>query len=649
MTVQKKEVKAVKGSGLFQGVTKTEKGMEFTISCEGEKTLILTVYLKDGRQFDFKMNEFHISGNLYSVLLTNFNYKYFEYTYRYDGQWIKDAYAGAVSGVSRWGEPAGEFRYCYRNKDFDWEGDKPLMLSMHSLVMYKLHVRGFTKHLSSGVRHKGTFAGVTEKIDYLKNLGINCVELMPVAEFEEMVPSKKVSYQLADPADIQYKMNFWGYGDAHYFAPKSSYSASQNAAEEFKTMVLKLHQAGIEVVLDFAFAKHTNKNMILDCLRYWVHEYHVDGFHVNSNVVPVELVISDPMLAQTKIFTEGFGKTAEDGEKPPYFKHLAEYHDEYAVCCRRFLKGDEDMVSSFERLLVKNDAFVSSVQYICGHNGMRLADLVMYDQKHNEANGENNSDGTDFNYSWNCGEEGPTRKKKVKALRLRQMKNAWMFAMFHQGIPLICAGDEFGQSQEGNNNPYCQDNEYTWLNWKNIHKNRGFFEFASEMIALRKHHPVLHSAKPVRLMDYLGCGFPDVSYHGGKPWQIEDLAPSRYLGVLYGGRYGHENGRDDDYLYFAYNMYWEPKLIGLPALPGNMTWQQAVTTWDETADHEEKVLIYDAKTSEISSAKTDAHIVTDGQANEKDTGAGQRTRTENTVIYPRTITVFKSVVRKAKE
>ena len=236
------------------------------------------------------------------------------------------------------------------------------------------------------------------------------------------------------------------------------------------------------------------------------------------------------------------------------------------------------MVAAFWHSVLQNEPSVSYVRYLASHNGMRLMDMVSFDRKHNEDNGEHNNDGTDYNYSWNCGAEGDTKKRRVQQLRRSQIYNAVIMALLHQGIPMIFAGDEFGQSQQGNNNPYCQDNEISWVNWKNKRKNKAMFEFVREIIALRQAHPVLHMEKPVRMMDYLGCGYPDVSVHGARPWQPEDTPESHYVGMMYCGTYVHTSGKDDDFFYIAYNMHWEPKTIGLPHLSEKLQWEAVVAT-----------------------------------------------------------------------
>lgn len=579
MTLSNQATSVKQGLGSHFGAVRTGNGYEFTISHNKDEKIFLNLYIKDQSNIRIDISEFRCFGNVYSVNVTPLQSN-FQYSYDNGHQSVIDTYATAV--VKTEDLDVETVRYKVSNHKFDWEDDTMPEIPMDQLIMYKLHVRGFTKHGSSQVptRYKGTFRGVIEKIDHIKELGANCVELMPVVEFEQHIMQKYVSYTMK-PEDVnEPKINFWGYGSAYYFAPKQDYSSIEDSERELKQLIHRFHQENIAVVLEMNFAKDTNQLLIVQCLRYWVTMYHIDGFHLNSDVVPLDIVINDPVLARTMFFSEGFN-TESFGGQPPVHKRLAEYHDEYLVASRKFLKSDEDMVRTMEGLLIKNHKDMASVRYLSNHNGFRLMDMVSYDEKHNEANGEQNKDGTDYNYSWNCGFEGQTKRRKITQLRQRQLRNAIIFTLFHQGIPLIYAGDEFGQSQMGNNNAYCQDNVISWVNWRNKDKHKEMFDFIKEMVHLRCEHKVLHSPKPVRLMDYLSCGYPDVSFHGGQPWRVENTPNSRYLGVLYCGQYAHQQGDDDDSFYFAYNMFWEKKEVGLPALPKNLVWEKIIDTWED--------------------------------------------------------------------
>lgn len=586
-----------RGSAWPLGVSKTAKGINFAVISEKKEPFVLKITAGE-KNYEIPMNEFHVIGSIYAVRITGIKSSYLEYEYVCGGIKLRDDYAAGIADASAWGEVRADKKYCFWNKNFNWEDDRRPKIACHELVMYKLHVRGFTKQPSSKVRHRGTFLGAAQKAEYLKSLGINCVELMPAVEFDEMMPENDNLYVIPGKQPEKYKMNYWGYGEAYYFAPKAAYAYGRCPQEEFKTMVKAFHKAGIEVIMEFAFTEKTNKNLIVDCLRFWTTQYHVDGFHLSSNTVPMTLLMSDAVLSEVKLFSEYFDN--QGSGKIPSYKRLAVYHDEYEICCRRFLKGDEDMVRQFVNLLTANDYDRAFVRYLSNHNGMRLYDIVSYDMKHNEANGENNKDGTDYNYSWNCGVEGATRRRKILELRKRQIKNAWVFTLIHQGIPLIYAGDEFGHTQEGNNNAYCLDNEISWLNWKLQNKNKELFDFVRELLDFRAKHPILHQEKPMRMMDYLSCGYPDFSMHGILPWKPETMPSSRYIGLMYCGKYAHFGGREDDFIYMAYNMYWEKKEVHLPILPKNLEWVCAINTFGtEKDDAGVKTCIVPPRTIEI--------------------------------------------------
>ncbi len=326
---------------------------------------------------------------------------------------------------------------------------------------------------------------------------------------------------------------------------------------------------------------------ILDCLRHWVMAYHVDGFHVNEEIVPMDCIIHDPVLSGVKLICRGFDTQRIFGGGVPDTFRLGCANDEFMNTARSFLKGDEDCIRRFVHCNTQSDIGQAFIHYMTGNNGFTLADLVAYDKKHNEINGENNRDGTDYNYSWNCGVEGPTRRKKVMALRRQQMKNAALMLILQPGVPMIYAGDEFGNSQQGNNNAWCQDNDISWLNWNDLKKNQWFFDFVRELIALRQAHPVLHPAKGFRMMDYLNCGSPDFSLHGESPWYPDYMPACRSIGFMYCGRYASVEGTCDHSFYFAYNMHWEPQKMALPSAGKGRRWLLLADTADgETGIYE---------------------------------------------------------------
>lgn len=471
-----------------------------------------------------------------------------------------------------------------------------------SLIFYKLHVRGFTKSASSGVTHKGTFAGLTEKIPYLKELGINAVLLMPVYEFEEciqpvpdygMLPQKTMEeYEKRYGSEFieaqkQYakettehfcaeKVNYWGYTrDNYYFAPKASYAAKPaHAREELQEMVDALHQAGISVFFEFFFGEDTTQLLILDCLRYWTENFYADGFRLIGSHLPMKLILEDPYLSGVRfLITEQEG-VLSDGD----FAHrrVALYNEEFRNIARRFVKGDENMTGSFVGALCSDFPNAARMNFIADQNGFSLYDLYAYDRKHNEENGEENRDGENYNYSWNCGAEGETNKKKILQQRSRLRKNALCCTLLSRSVPLLFAGDEFGHSKKGNNNAYCQDNEVSWLNWRLNKEKREQLEFVKKLIAFRKAHEAHNGGRLVRTEDYKGYGLPEVSYHGVSLWK-PDFAPySRCVSVLFHGNYFEDETKEDIFLIF--NMHWEEHSFALPQSNEDAQWQIMLDT-----------------------------------------------------------------------
>lgn len=473
----------------------------------------------------------------------------YEYNYQIDDEIVIDPYAKALTGRGIWGEERdtskSEVRGILYDKEYDWEGDKPLELPYHSVIAYSLHVRGFTKHPSSKVRSKGTFRGVIEKLTYLQNLGINQIHCMPVYDFEE---------------NLRYR-NYWGYGEGYFFAPKASYAKSKDAVRELKDMVKSCHQAGIEVVLEMPFTGETPKQMIEECLRYYRLEYHIDGFILNPLIAPMDGIYADPILKKTKLMVHQTG---------------------FQTVMRRFLKGDEGMIGEVIYWLRHNSRKEGIFNYITNQNGFTLCDLVSYDGKHNETNGENNQDGPDYNFSWNCGAEGPSRKKAVVALRNQQMRNAYLLLLLAQGTPCLLAGDEFANTQDGNNNVYCQDNPTGWVDWRRLDKRKEQWEFVKSLIAIRKKYPVFWPEEEMQGMNQMKCGVPDVSYHGESAWRVPSEIASRQLGVYYSGM-----AVDGEDCFVAYNMHWVDHTFALPALSKKKKWYKIASTEEGVLKEEE--------------------------------------------------------------
>lgn len=479
---------------------------------------------------------------------------------------VRDTYAKIVSGSGIFGK-GKTISYGVYNEKFDWQNDVKPNYNYEDSFIYKLHVRGFTKHSSSKVKNKGTFAGIVEKINYLKELGITAVELMPAYEFDETIRD-------ANGGD---RVNYWGYGNAYYFAPKEAYSSKKNGGQinEFKNMVRELHKAGIEVIMDFYFVPGTNPYLIIDCLRHWVLEYHIDGVHINTEVVPAKMIKEDPVLAMAKIFADMWDVVDHFTEKGDLTdKRVAIFNDEFMINIRRFIKSDEGQLYGMASKLKSNPASCGVINYLANHYTFTLMDAVSYDKKHNEENGEENRDGTEYNYSWNCGIEGITRKKRVKDLRIKQIKNALTILFLSQGTPMVYSGDEMGRSQRGNNNPYCQDNDVTWINWNLLKTNKDVFDYVKELVAFRERHKMLHLKEEPKNMDYLSKGVPDISFHGTDPWRADFSYGSRQLAVLYNGQYGVQ----ENSVYVAFNMYWEPAEFNVPAIAKDKKWKTMFIT-----------------------------------------------------------------------
>ncbi|QHQ62853.1 alpha-amylase [Anaerocolumna sedimenticola] len=416
--------------------------------------------------------------------------------------------------------------------------------------------------------NNGTFLGVVDKIPYLKELGVNCIQLMPIYEYNELIGQTGFGGN--------HKLNYWGYSNEnYYFAPKASYCAEPTqAADEVKYMIDSLHNNGIEVIMEMNFVKGLNPGFIQDCLRYWFLEYHIDGFKIPSETVPGILLGTDPILSKVKLLAEGWDlEKIYPKDMIPDLKNLAEYNAGYSADVKRFLRGDEEQVAAVANRMKKNPDKCGIINYITNHDGFTLMDLYSYDMKHNEKNGENNQDGADYNYSWNCGTEGKTKSKKVSNLRRKQVINALLMLFLSQGTPLLLAGDEFGNSQEGNNNAYCQDNEISWLDWNLLEQNNSLFQFVKQLIKLRMEHPILHMEEQLRNMDYISCGLPDISFHGIKAWYPDYKHYSRVLGVMLAGNYVKINRNENDRIfYLGFNMHWENHGFDLPKLPSGKQW-----------------------------------------------------------------------------
>ena len=539
-------------------------------------------------------------GNINCMRLENIETERYDYTLYEGEKEFPDDHGRLIVGNERWGRIPSRLRtgFVRESNELDFSSDRPIMRNYKDSVFYVIHVRGFTKHKSSDVMYPGTFDGVIEKIPYLKGLGITALEIMPAYEFIELESVKAGDSDVMDAyKPLEPKLNYWGYKKSYYFAPKSSYSQpGMKPTESFKAMVRALHEAGIELIMQFFFPKTVNPSYILEVLKYWVHEYHVDGFHLMGENIPLTLLGSEPMFTGTKLLYYGFPVNEIYGNDVPRYRNLAICNDDYMYNIRRFLKSDEGMIRNVLGDMRYVDQKLGRVHYITNCNGFTLMDLVSYDRKHNEANGENNKDGNPYNASWNCGFEGTTTRKAVGRLRRRQIRNAIVFNMLTQSTPMILAGDEFGNTQKGNNNPYCIDGPLTWLNWHDLERNSDIYDFYRKCIRFRMDNPILHMDRPFAMTDYCACGFPDLSLHGEEAWKVETDDLTRHFAMLYATHYADvdKNGKwlpkadkskKGEFIFVAVNMHWSEHIFALPKIHPDKKWRVVIDT-SQTAEED---------------------------------------------------------------
>lgn len=585
------------------GAVPVKDGIVFSMERKNNEEASLLLYKKGSKEVmqEIPFPATNTIGDIVCVKAEKIASARYEYNFCIDGKVTLDPYAKVLIGTGKFGEehPEGhEVRCAMIAGNYDWEDDRKPQIAYEDAVMYSFHVRGFTKQRYSGVRHKGTFLGITEKAEYFKELGINQIKLMPAYEFIEM-ESVKTHARYRKEEELPKRLNYWGYTKAFHFAPKRAYAATKDPVREFKDMVKTMHRLGIEVLMEFYFPEGCSPRYITECLQYWVQEYHVDGFHVRGVQGICNLMATDPLFADTKLLNIYFPVEEIYGKKNlPKKRMVAECNDGFMIDVRRFLKGDEESLKAFAERMRRNPKGSGLINYIASHDGFTLCDLVSYEERHNEDNGEQNRDGRVQNYSWNCGEEGKSRKKKILELRNRQMKNAWCMLLLSAGTPMILAGDEFCNSQLGNNNPYCLDNEISWLDWKGYKSgNSEMFRFVKDLIAFRKKHKILHMGQELSMTDSLSCGFPGISYHSSSAWYGELDGQNRKIGVMYCGKYADE----DELIYIAYNMHWMEHTFALPALPGGYRWNVALDTSEGILEEDRWRLLPDSRQVQVSS------------------------------------------------
>lgn len=577
------------------GVHKLMNGLSIVSDIKCRNTCGILIYVSENaskrkKEYKIPFVSDYLIGGLYCVFLPDFPFDSFEYIFYCDDQKIMDPYAKLIDASDKFGDPDRNkkvVRCKYYSDEFDWEGDRCPQTPFYNSIIYKIHMRGFTKHASSGVEKRGTFGGLKDKIPYLKDLGITAVETMPIFEFNDVIYNESYSkidsslLPFLDSTDTgwKYKTNYWGYAEGNYFAPKRAFSSSGRPDVELKELIKELHKNGIEIILDFYFEPGISQVFILDVCRFWMREYHVDGFKLMGCNLPIQLLIRDPYLQCTKLIFESL-----DGVQlaNASYHNVAVMSKGFLYDIRKYLKGDEDMLLSVTGHFRENPKDCAILNEIASYQGFTLADLVSYDRKHNELNGEDNRDGSDYNYSWNCGAEGKTRKKTILALREQQSKNALLMLFTSQGTPILLAGDEFGNSADGNNNPYCQDNAISWLNWKLNATGKELLCYTKELIKFRKKHPMLHKEDALTQSDYISAGYPDISYHSDQAWYARFENYNRHIGIMYCGKYAKiDRKKDDDFIYVAYNTHWIEHEFALPKLPDDLKWTMQISTCPE--------------------------------------------------------------------
>lgn len=650
--------------GFFRmyGACVASNGVSFTINSHGATRCTLLLFKPQAPKpyARIPFPDSYRIGDTYSMLVYDIKPDEFEYAFSFDGPYepakgllfneenvLLDPYSRAVTGQRKWGEkPEGGKDFEYRARvvksSFDWGNIKQLEQPFEDLVIYETHVRGYTKDKSSGVSAPGTFAGLKDKIPYLKDLGINAVEFMPIFEFDEMESARVV--------DGVQLYNYWGYNAVSFFAPNTSYAFNEehnHEGDELKSLIKALKENGIEVILDVVFnhtaegnemgpcfsfkgidnnvyymltpdAHYYNfsgcgnvmncnhpvvRNFIIDCLRHWAIEYRVDGFRFDlasilgrdqngapmANPPILESLAFDPVLGKMKLIAEAWdaGGLYQVGSFPSW-NRWAEWNGRYRDDMRSFLKGDDGMAgNAITRITGSRDLYSpesrghkASVNFLTCHDGFTLYDLYSYNEKHNEKNGWNNTDGDNNGHSWNCGAEGETDDPNVNGLRRRLIKNAFAALLCSRGPAMFFAGDEFCNTQFGNNNAYCQDNIISWLDWSRLEEFKEIHDFVRHMIQFRKEHPILRKmTKPS------SCQFPEISVHNGTPFNASTDYKTKLIGIMYAGR--NEEDTEDDIVFYCMNAYWEPLVMQLPVLPNGKHWHVDTNTNAEYFDGED--------------------------------------------------------------
>ena len=580
--------KLEKGYPCKCGATPVNDGVLFAFESDSDNCGIILKNKKSKNITRIPLSKEYRNGNVFSVIIKDIEYDKYLYKFYSDEKEFADPYSYTLVGNEKFGLKKDNYEiYSSIVKLDDFNKDEKPGISFENSIFYLLHVRGFTAHSSSKVENKGTFKGILEKLDYLKDLGITTLELMPCYEFEEFEKISKDNSFIVDTTDYkaENKVNYWGYKEGFYFAPKASYCATNEPVKEFKEFVKTLHKNGIEVVLQFYFPDKVKQHKIYEVLKFWLLNYNVDGFHLKGNKIPFSFIANDPLFGDTKLLYDYIPENEiYEAAFIPTKRNLSSYSDAFMYQMRKVLKGDEGTLKDLVYYTKNYPEKSACVNFITNYYGFTLNDLVSYDRKHNEDNGEKNVDGCDYNFSWNCGIEGKTKKSLVMKLRKKMMKDALFLVFSSKGTPLILAGDEICNTQNGNNNPYCQDNAVSYINWNLTAEASEMLEYTKKLIALRKSDLNAVLNREFSMLDRAHIGYPDLSYHSDEAWKADLATYNRHLGIMYSSL---DKGNVTLY-YLAYNFYWKEITFSLPFLPVSAKWDVVFSTGDVKEKEEEK-------------------------------------------------------------
>ena len=565
--------KLEKGYPCKCGATPVNDGVLFTFESDSDNCGIILKNKKSKNITRIPLSKEYRNGNVFSVIIKDIEYDKYLYKFYSDEKEFADPYSYTLVGNEKFGLKKDNYEiYSSIVKLDDFNKDEKPGISFENSIFYLLHVRGFTAHSSSKVENKGTFKGILEKLDYLKDLGITTLELMPCYEFEEFEKISKDNSFMVDTTDYkaENKVNYWGYKEGFYFAPKASYCATNEPVKEFIEFVKTLHKNGIEVVLQFYVPDKFKQHKIYEVLKFWLLNYNVDGFHLKGNKIPFSFIANDPLFGDMKLLYDYIPENEiYEAAFVPTKRNLSSYSDAFMYQMRKVLKGDEGTLKDLVYYTKNYPEKSACVNFITNYYGFTLNDLVSYDRKHNEDNGEKNVDGCDYNFSWNCGIEGKTKKSSVMKLRKKMMKDALFLVFSSKGTPLILAGDEICNTQNGNNNPYCQDNAVSYINWNLTAEASEMLEYTKMLIALRKSDLNAVLNREFSMLDRAHIGYPDLSYHSDEAWKADLATYNRHLGIMYSSL----DEKDEVTLYYlAYNFYWKEITFSLPYLPLSAKW-----------------------------------------------------------------------------